>query len=66
VSSPSCSSSSSFSSSIRAATRIDVSKTMGVREEQFIRTPKRQVEKRPVEVEVEDEDDDENDMRLSH
>jgi hypothetical protein len=39
---------------------------MGVREEQFIRTPKRQVEKRPVEVEVEDEDDDENDMRLSH
>ena len=42
---------------------------MGVREEQFIRTPKRQVEKRPIEVEDEDEDDDdddENDMRLSH
>jgi hypothetical protein len=33
---------------------------MGVREEQFIRTSKRQVEKRSI------EDEDENDMRHAH
>jgi hypothetical protein len=35
---------------------------MGVREEQFIRTSKRQVEKRSIE----DEDEDEDDMRHAH